>query len=415
MTIVPLFMALSSCMTCFGQKTAAQQFYKDTLVPVLKTQKIRNFTVKVYDSWITDTGITEPQLNCFRHYYVSDKYLAFVTDSSMVGFNRNMYYDKKTLRLIDLFEGFVIDGNKQEDNNLPIDGFQFCLDQMLNYHDVNFSFLLRSFIYAPYLWGFREKIDTVIDGQKYYIMRGKKTTGYTIDTITNEQIPVVNHFEWFCNAERLEITHINVHMNPLNLVKSIDISDYSYDSHDDYVDSIFFHNSKHNRLRHFNCRQSLPHSIIDLREGTMTMNDSLYNLPFVSLQGDTTTLQEQQGWVLLDLWTIRCKPCMELPRTLQKEQQELGYRKLENAGIEIMYVNGTARSTDKMREHVAQWNCEDITFSCEGLLSLLKENSVPQLYLISPDKKIVWHSNQFTSSEDIIDIKKNYYQKKINR
>lgn len=408
---VPFFMALSSCIICLGQKAPAQQFYKDTLLPVLKTQHIRNFTVKVHDSWFSDTGTTEPQLTCFRHYYVSDKYMAFETDRSMIGFNRNLYYNKESLRLIDMFEGFVIDGNKEEDSQLSIDGFQFCLDQMQNYQDVYYSFLLRSFIHTPYLWGFREKKDTVIDDQKFHILRGKKTTGYTMDTTTNERIPVVSHFEWFCNAERLEISHINVLIEPLNLVKSIDISDYSYDNKDNYVDSLFFHNSELSRFKHFNCRQSLPHSIIILSEGTMNVDDSIYNLPIVSLQGDTTTLQEQQGWVLLDIWTIRCKPCMDLPRTLQKEQQELGYRNMENAGIKIMYVNGTARATDKMREHVAQWNCEDITFSCEGLLSMLKENSVPQLYLISPDGQIVWHSNQFTSSEDIIDIKNNHIKK----
>ena len=122
---VPFFMALSSCMICLGQKAPAQQFYKDTLLPVLKSQHIRNFTVKVHDSWFSDTGTTEPQLICFRHYYVSDKYMAFETDRSMIGFNRNLYYNKESLRLIDMFEGFVIDGNKEEDSQLSIDGFQF--------------------------------------------------------------------------------------------------------------------------------------------------------------------------------------------------------------------------------------------------------------------------------------------------
>lgn len=46
------FMALSSCLACFGQRNPAQQFYRDTLLPVLKAQHVRNFTVKGYDTWI---------------------------------------------------------------------------------------------------------------------------------------------------------------------------------------------------------------------------------------------------------------------------------------------------------------------------------------------------------------------------
>lgn len=407
-TLMTAFMALSllSCLACFGQRNPAQQFYRDTLLPVLKAQHVRNFTVKGYDTWITDTGTTSPQLTCYRHYHVSDKNLAFETDSSMVGFNRNMYYDKKSLRLTDLFEGYVVDGTKSSsENELTFDGFQFVLSQMLNYNEVYYSFLLRSFINAPYAWSPKEKIDTVIDGRTYIVLRGKKVMGFTRDTSTDEQIPVVNHYEWFCDREKLEVTLVNVLIEPLNMKKTFEISDYSYENKDLYVDSLFFRNPALERFTRYDCNVALPTSlIIDMTDSTRFSIDSIFNLPIIALSGDTTTLNRQKGWVLLDLWTIRCKPCRDLPIALQKEQREFGYRKMEQAGIKIMYVNATANATDKMREHVAQWDCEDITYACSGLLSRLKENSVPQYYLISPDKRIVWHSSEFTSSEDIISI-----------
>lgn len=110
--IFMFMLMLCGTVTTFGQRNPAQQFYRDTLLPGLKAQHVRNFTVKGYDTWITDTGTTLPQLTCYRHYHVSDKCLAIETDSSMVGFNRNMYYDKESLRLTDLFEGYVVDGMK---------------------------------------------------------------------------------------------------------------------------------------------------------------------------------------------------------------------------------------------------------------------------------------------------------------
>ena len=406
--IVPILLALSFPLICLGQN-GSQSFYKDTLLPVIKSRHTQNFTVQVYDTWLTDTGVSEPQLNCYRHYYVTDNYLAFETDTSMEGFNRCLFYDKQSFRLIDWFEGFVVDGDKsKEDNKIPLNGFRFCIDQMLNHHEIHYRFLLRH-MDAPYFWRFHEKIDTIIDGQQYFILRGKKVTGFTIDTATSEKIPVTTEFEWFCDATSLEITQINVFTMPYRLRKSIRILDYSYDNRDIYVDSIFFHNAAINRLKHFDCSQSIPPAILllqDENKDTLTFenSDSIFNLPIVSLYGDTITLNKQQGWVLLDLWTIRCKPCLKLPIILQQEQKELGYRKLERAGVKIMYVNGTARTTNKMREHVAQWGCEDITYACEGLLARMKENSVPQYYLISPNKKVVWHSNNFISSEEIINI-----------
>ena len=403
---------LTVCGTAMAQQNSAQQFYRDTLLPVLKSQHTRNFTVKGYDTWITDTGATEPQLTCYRHYHVSDKCLAFETDSSMVGFNRNMYYDKKSLRLTDLFEGYVVDGIKSPvENKLSFDGFQFILGQMLNYNEVYYSFLLRSFINAPYVWSPKEKVDTVIDGRAYIVLRRKKEMGFTRDTSTHEQIPVVNHYEWFCDREKLEVTLVNILIEPHNLKKTFVIGDYSYENKDSYADSIFFNNPTLGRFTRYDCSVALPNSlIIDMTDSTRCGIDSTFDMPIISLSGDTTTINRQKGWILLDLWTIRCKPCMDLLIALQKEQQEFGYHKLEQAGIKIMYVNGTANATDKMREHARRFGCEDITYGCEGLLSKLKENTVPQLYLISPNKKIVWHSNHFSSSEDIINIKNKYKQ-----
>lgn len=388
-------------------QNAAQRFYKDTLLPALRVQRNRNFTVKVYDRFVGDSLLppSEPQLSCFRHYCVSDKSMAFETDSAMIGFNRNLYYDKKRLRLTDSFEGYVVDGVEVPDSNrLPFDGFQFCFYQMVNHHETYYSMLLRSFMPQPYLWGFRQKSDTVVDGRKCYILRGTKADRFTVDTVTGERTPVVTKYVWFCDAHNAEIFRIDVAVSNPGLHKTILISDYSYDNRDAYVDSLFFANPDIGSMKHFDCSQSLPPSLIDMNEGTLAMGDSLFDHPIVSLDGDTTTLNQQQGWVLLDLWTIRCKPCMELPRALAREQEESGRRLMEQAGIKIMYVNATARPTGKMRQHVVQWGCEDVTYACEGLLSLMKESSVPQLYLISPDKQIVWHSDSFPSSQQIVDI-----------
>lgn len=406
--VFPLLFFTYDC----SAQNSARHFYRDTLMSALKAQHVRNFTVKGYDVWITDTVYTIPQLNCYRHYHVSDKCLAIETDSSMVGFNRCLYYDKKSLRMTDLFEGYVVDGTiSPAENSLSFDGFQFVLGQMLNYNEVYYSFLLRSFINAPYAWNPKERVDTVINGRAYIVLRGKKEMGFTRDTSTHEQIPVVNHYEWYCDREKLEVTLVNILIEPHNLKKTFEICDYSYENMDPYVDSIFFNNPLLERFTHYDCNVALPNSlIVDMTDSTRCDIDSIFNMPIISLSGDTTTINRQEEWVLLDLWTIRCKPCMDLPIALQKEQQEFGYRKLEQAGIKILYVNGTANATDKMREHAHLFGCEDITYGCEGLLAKLKENTVPQMYLISPDKKIVWHSNHFSSSEDIINIKNKYKQ-----
>ena len=50
--VFPLLFFTYDC----SAQNPARQFYRDTLMPALKAQHVRNFTVKGYDVWITDTG-----------------------------------------------------------------------------------------------------------------------------------------------------------------------------------------------------------------------------------------------------------------------------------------------------------------------------------------------------------------------
>ena len=61
----------------------------------------------------------------------------------------------------------------------------------------------------------------------------------------------------------------------------------------------------------------------------------------MNLDGDTTTLAENKGWVLLNVWTINCGPCIE-------NLQNYG-RVLEYEGIKIMAVNQSSDNMELIR------------------------------------------------------------------
>ena len=59
------------------------------------------------------------------------------------------------------------------------------------------------------------------------------------------------------------------------------------------------------------------------------LTDDILEHPFVDVNGDTTTLGQQEGWVLIETWYDGCRPCKQWIVDYENEKKEKGTTSLE--------------------------------------------------------------------------------------
>lgn len=128
----------------------------------------------------------------------------------------------------------------------------------------------------------------------------------------------------------------------------------------------------------------------------------LLDAPIVSLNHDTVTLNEVEGWVLVELWSFGCRPCAKFHKRIQEELAESGARSLEAMRVSVMCINPYATLTDALVEYAARFDIGDITYSGKSLNALINIDAVPLYILISPQKEIVYRGNDLGEDYSVV-------------
>lgn len=253
-----------------------------------------------------------------------------------------------------------------------------------------------------------------IDGTKYKILSFDNKRIYTKDNSTGEWIPNFSEVFLFVNnktklVERIETRKIkNNEFDTINEDMTYYFSDYNYNNHDSYVDSLFDFNRK--EYSYFKKNYGDKRLISDERaeEKDTIMNDKILNYPILRLSGDTTTIKELDGWLLLDFWFIGCKPCMESFAHLSKEKQENGELVLEKENIKVLLINPLSSNSDMIRKTIDKFNLTEYFYHSRDINKLLPISHMPHLFLISPDKKIVYIAHGMADYTEILKIVHTY-------
>ncbi|MCQ2315047.1 MAG: hypothetical protein MJZ56_07785 [Bacteroidales bacterium] len=140
-------------------------------------------------------------------------------------------------------------------------------------------------------------------------------------------------------------------------------------------------------------------------------SDEVLDFPIVDLNGDTTTIREEKGFICLDLWFIGCGACMKELEMMKKEKDSLGYRIIENAGIKLFCVNEFSDNAALIRETTARYDCEDIIYFAKGFNTVYNATPCPYIILISPDKKKIFESSGLQNWDEVLKAKQNYETK----
>ena len=163
--------------------------------------------------------------------------------------------------------------------------------------------------------------------------------------------------------------------------------DFSYENRQHYIDSVFNYNNKeYEKYSRYDVANPEPYYSLDT-----IVTDKLLDFPIVNLKNDTTTLREQDSWVLLYFWRYEDSNIEQLERYVH-EKNSLGYIIPENEDVRIMAIEPSSNNMEYIQRVADKYDCEDIIYSAKEIYNAI-DVLYYKYYLISPDKKVVYKSS----------------------
>ena len=127
------------------------------------------------------------------------------------------------------------------------------------------------------------------------------------------------------------------------------------------------------------------------------------------LNGNKTTIQNEKGWVLLDIWEFGCKGCYAGFKRMGQQIDSIGQTVLEKNGVKVICVNPMSDNMEYIAKVAEKYNVHNLLYAGKGLTTLIAIPSYPSYYLLSPKNEVVKKGTQF-KDEEILEAIKQYNQ-----
>ena len=134
----------------------------------------------------------------------------------------------------------------------------------------------------------------------------------------------------------------------------------------------------------------------------ISLNKKILECEIINFENNSIKLNDIRGWILFDIWHKSCFPCFEMMKNIALSQQEFKKR-----DITIVSLNSWEQPSDYLKEF-----CEKQKVSISDLYFFKNENDVmifekqfeifPSIFLISPDKKVVWQTAGKKSTNELL-------------
>lgn len=235
--------------------------------------------------------------------------------------------------------------------------------------------------------------DTMINGEAYTVLTKDDMSSHFFNDTTQEfDIPNYRTIKYFYSPAHggLQFIVASPMDYPGNGAHEFGTRRYdigiSYENHQAHIDSVTdFENPCYSTFTRHNNTDNPPLSWLWRSTENRQLTNEVVDFPIVSLGGDTTSLGQQHGWLLVDFWYSGCKPCYLQMKQLHDDPSVLAT--LREKGIHFMMINPLAASTESLLPIVARYGLEAYTYHAKGLSNVFSIKSMPRLILISPDKK----------------------------
>jgi hypothetical protein len=145
------------------------------------------------------------------------------------------------------------------------------------------------------------------------------------------------------------------------------------------------------------------------------MTESLLNYSIVKLDGSTTTIAKNDGWILLNFWSINCAPCVAHLKEMGQKKKNMGDYYLESQGVKILAINHRSDNVELIRSIAEKTNTGDIIYYAKGMGGVINIPALGYYYLISPDKQIVYETSDLGDYSELLEAKANYEKQHKNK
>lgn len=127
------------------------------------------------------------------------------------------------------------------------------------------------------------------------------------------------------------------------------------------------------------------------------------------LNGNKTTIQNEKGWVLLDIWEFGCKGCYAGFKRMGQQIDSIGQTVLEKNGVKVICVNPMSDNMEYIAKVAEKYNVHNLLYAGKSLTTLIAIPSYPSYYLLSPKNEVVKKGTHF-KDEEILEAIKQYNQ-----
>ncbi|MCQ2307283.1 MAG: hypothetical protein MJ000_06945 [Bacteroidales bacterium] len=243
--------------------------------------------------------------------------------------------------------------------------------------------------------------DTVINGKLSIKFISKTQKRMMNDSTGRYTIPVQYECTTWINGETFHVDSVvavNI-SNKLSSFKTVyTLSNINNDDESNYYNSIF--NPGNDDI-------SKARPVNSSRDFSDTCN---IKLKLIGVEYDTLCVADQDSWILLDLWMFGCGPCEYAFKQLKHEYDSLNHFIIEESGIKLLAANPKSNNMEAIKE-TSEEHGNVIPFYTANVVSnnvFLVNGVFPSYFLISPEKKIVYRSNDLGDYSELLKAKADY-------
>ena len=133
-----------------------------------------------------------------------------------------------------------------------------------------------------------------------------------------------------------------------------------------------------------------------------TLDKKILNCEIVNFDNYSIKLNDIKGWILLDIWSKGCFPCFEMMKEVALHKQEF-----EKRSIMIVSLNSYEQPSEYLKAFCEKMKVDiaDLYFfkKADDLATFKKQLKIfPSIFLISPDKKVVWQTTGKKSVAELL-------------
>lgn len=389
--LLPLFLLFLSIFALHAQKKSN---IFTTINAEYKYGKLANKAIKNYN-WINFDIVVRTEYN--------GQQLPDLT------YNISYYNANKVSKVffLDPFGRFYMTDNNSIYfvNNQDCEFSIFNKNKNSEWYEVTRSYYEDKIRYIPYierqtldpLFGSRHIIqhyckDTIINGNSYMVFYGHSMKSNQLNPKTNKfDIPSQYYCITWVDKETSMVDSVNIWQlydkeHGSENIKYI-IKNISHDNKAIDYSITFDPNNKKYKYYSKHDENNPPYSMINSRNTELSA--SLLSYPLISLSGDTTTMNDHEGWILINFWTFGCTPCYEHMEKMRHEKDSLGTTVLQQNRITVLCINPYSNNYEALQKIANKYNLNDCIYSAKGINTQINIPYFPSYYLISPDKKSI--------------------------